>query len=85
MSGTKTAPKFVPVHKMKWDASLLSVLSASHAVTGCDTVKPFTGHDNVTAWKGFEKTSQPLTGLGNGQLTNESVDNVEKFVYKILD
>ena len=35
MSGTKTAPKFVPVHEMKWDASLLFVLTASHAVTGC--------------------------------------------------
>ena len=34
MSGMKTAPKFVPVHEMKWDASLLSVLPASHAVIG---------------------------------------------------
>ena len=33
MSATKTAPKFVLVHEMKWDASLLSVLPASHAVT----------------------------------------------------
>ena len=49
MSGTKTAPKFVPVHEMKWDASLLSVLPASHAVTGCDTVSPFAGHGKVTA------------------------------------
>ena len=33
----------------------------------------------------WEFNSQPLTGLGYGQLTNESVDNVEKFVCKILD
>ena len=39
MSTTKTAPKFVAVHLIKWDASLLSLLPASHAVTGCDTVK----------------------------------------------
>ena len=79
MSGTKTAPKFVRAHEMKWDASLLSVLPASHAVTGCDTVSPFAGHGKVTAWEAFEDNSQPLTGLGYGQLTNETVDNVEKF------
>ena len=49
MSGTKTAPKFVPVHEMKRDACLLSVLPASHAVTGCDTVSPFAWHGKVTA------------------------------------
>ena len=49
MSGTKTAPKVVPVHEMKWDASLLSVLPGSHAVADCDTVSPFAGHDKVTA------------------------------------
>ena len=49
MSGTKTAPKFVPVHEMKWDVCLLSVLPASHAVTGCNTVSQFTGHGKVTA------------------------------------
>ena len=49
MSGTKTAPKVVPVHGMKWDACLLSVLPASHAVIGCDTVSPFTWHGKVTA------------------------------------
>ena len=43
MSGTKTAPKVVPLHDMKRDASLLCVLPASHAVTGCDTVSPFAG------------------------------------------
>ena len=49
MSGTKMAPKFVRVHEIKWDASLLSVLPASHAVTGCDTASPFAGHGKVTA------------------------------------
>ena len=49
MSGTKTAPKFVRVYEIKWDASLLSALPASHAVTGCDTASPFAGHGKVTA------------------------------------
>ena len=47
-------------------------MPASHAVTGCDTVSPFTGHGKVTAWKAFENNSQPLTGLGYGPLTNDS-------------
>ena len=85
MSGMKTVPKCVPVHEMKRDASLLSVLPASHAVTSCDIVSLFAGHGKVTAWKAFENNSQSLTGLGYGQLTNESVDNVEKCVFKILD
>ena len=58
---------------------ILSVLPASHAVTGCDTVSPLAGHGKVTAWKAFENNSQPLYGLGYGQLTNETVDNVGKF------
>ena len=49
MSGTKTAPKVVPVHEMKWDASLHSVLPVSNAITNCDTVSPFAGHGKVTA------------------------------------
>ena len=85
MSGTETAPKFVPFHEIKCDASLLYVLPASHAVICCETVIPFAGHGKVTAIKAFENNSQPLTGLGYGQLTNESVDNVEKFVCKIPD
>ena len=85
MLGMKMAPKFVPVHEMIWDAALLSVLPDSHAVAGCYTVSPFAGHDKVTAWKTFENNSQPLTGLGYGQLTNETVNKVEKFICKIFD
>ena len=85
MSGTKTTPKFVLIHEMKWDAALLSVLPASHVVTGCDTVSPFAGHGKVTAWKAFENNSKPLNGLGYGQLPNATVDNVGKFVLKLFD
>ena len=63
MPGTKTALKCVQVHEMKRDASLLSVLPTSHAVTGCDTVSQFAGNG-----KAFENNSQSLTGLGYGQL-----------------
>ena len=33
MSGTKKDPKYVPVHEMKLDAALRSVLPAFHALT----------------------------------------------------
>ena len=39
----------------------------------------------MTAWKAFENNSQLLAGLGYEQLTNETVDSVEKFVCKIYD
>ena len=55
------------------DAALRSVLPAFHAITGCDTVSQFTGHDNVTAWKAFESNSQLLMG-------KETKDNAEKIV-----
>ena len=44
---------------MKWDAALISVVPASHAVTGhgCDTVSPFAGRSKVTARKAFENNS----------------------------
>ena len=56
MSGTKKAPKFVPVHEMKWDAALQFVFPAFHAVIGCDTVSQFAGHGKVTAWKALTIT-----------------------------
>ena len=83
MSGTEKAPKFVPVHEMKWGAALRSVLPVFHVVTGCDTVSQFAGHGNVAACKTFKNNSQLLTGLGYGQLINKTEDNVEKFACKL--
>ena len=85
MSGTKKDPKYVPILEMKLDAALRSVLPAFHASTGCDTVSQFAGIGKVTAWKAFENNSQLLAGLGCGQLTSETTDNVEDFVCKIYD
>ena len=69
---------------MKLDAALLSVLLA-FCITGCDTISQFAWHCKVTAWKAFENNNQLLTGLRCGQLTNKTVDNFKKFVYKIDD
>ena len=49
-----------------------STLSAFHAVTGCDTVSQFAGHDKVTACKAFKQISQLLTSLGFSELTEET-------------
>ena len=85
MSGTKKDHKYVPIHEIKLEVALRSVLPAFHAVTGCDTVSQFAGIGKVTAWKALENNSQLLTGLGCGQLTTETMDNVEDFVCKIYD
>ena len=76
MSGTKKDPKYVPIHEIKLDAALRSVLPGFLAVTGCDTVSQFAGIGKVPAWKVFENNSQLLAGLGWGQLTTEKVDSV---------
>ena len=81
MLGTKKDPKYVPVHEMKLDAALRSVLPAFHALTGCDTVSQFAGHGKVTAWKVFENNSQLLASLGCGQLTHDTLDSVESVKY----
>ena len=85
MSGTKNDHKRVPIHGMKLDASLWSVLPGFHALTGCDTVIQFSGNGKVTAWKAFENNSQLLIGLGCGRLTTETIDYMEDFVCKIYD
>ena len=85
MSGTKKDPKYVLIHEMKLDTVLWSVLPAFPALTGCDNVSQFAGIGKVTAWKAFENKSQLLAGLGCGQLTTETIDNVEDFVCKIYD
>ena len=35
--------------------------------------------------KAFENNSQLLNVLGYGQLTNENVDNIDKFVCKVFE
>ena len=58
MSGTKKDPKHVPVHEIKLNDQLQSVLPAFHALTGCDTVSQFAEHGKVTSWKAFRNRSQ---------------------------
>ena len=62
-----------------------STLPAFHAVTGCDTVSQFAGIGKVTAWKAFKENSQLLVSLGSGDLTEETLNSVEKFVCKIYE
>ena len=85
MSRTKKDPKHVPIHEMKLDATLRSVLPAFHALIGCDTVSQCACNCKVTAWKAFENNSQLLTALGCGRLTTETIYNAEDFVCKIYD
>ena len=82
-SETARDPKYVPVHEIKLDVAMRSTLPAFHAVTGCDTVSQFAGIGKVTAWKTFKENSHLLVSLGCGNLTEETPNSVEKFVFKI--
>ena len=68
MSGTKKDPKYEPVHEIKENDELRSVLPAFHALTDCDTVSQFAEHGNITVWKAFEDNSQ-----GCGELTHDTL------------
>ena len=68
MSGTKKGPKYVPVHEIKVNYELRSVLPAFQALTDCDSVSQFAEHGKVTAWKTFEDNSQ-----GCGELTHDTL------------
>ena len=58
MSGTKKDPKYIPVHEIKVNDELRSVLPAFQALTDFDTVSQFAEHGKVTAWKAFEDNSR---------------------------
>ena len=45
----------------------------------------FAGIGKMTAWNALGNNRQLLAGLGCGQLTTETIDNVEDFVCKIYD
>ena len=62
-----------------------STLPAFHAVTGCDIDNQFAEPGKVTAWKAFKQNSQMLTSLSFGELTEETLCSVEKFVCKIYE
>ena len=80
MSGTKKDPKYVPVHEIKLNGELRSVLPFLQALTAIQLAE----YGKVTAWKAFEDNSQLLTGLGCGELTHDTLERVEKFCVKCM-
>ena len=73
MSGTKKDPKYVPVHEIKVNDELRSVLPAFQALTDCDMVSQFAEHGKVTALKAFEDNSQVCGELTHDTLTGWKV------------
>ena len=51
-------PKYVPVHEIKVNDELRSVLPAFQALSNCDMVSQFAEHGKVTSWKAFGDNSQ---------------------------
>ena len=67
-AGTLNASKYFPVNEIRMLLSidLVDTLLAFHAITGCDSVSPFSGNDKKSAWVVFKQHHTDLIGLGKG-------------------
>ena len=84
-AGTSKEPKYFPVHAIRevLSADQIDTLLAFHAVTGCDSVSQFCGHDKKTAWQVFQKHHKDLADLGKGYLTENTVVSAEIVICKM--
>ena len=64
-------------------AGSVSALLPFHASTGCDTTSYICNHSKKSAWKVFLEHHKPLSSLGEGELTEEKMKEVEEFVCKM--
>ena len=71
-AGTSNAPNYVPVLEIRMllYIDLVDTLLSFHAITECDSVSQFSGHDKKTTWAVFKQHYTDLIGLGHGSLSN---------------
>ncbi len=62
------------------DASSAKLLLQFHAFTGCDSTSYFTRHTKKTCIKTFFQHKEYLKNLGNGELSDNTIQDVETFV-----
>lgn len=83
-AGTNNAPKYIPVKEIlsKWKLTddQSKGLLPFHAVTGSDTTSFFYGHTKRTSLSVYLDHPSLLSGLGKDPITEESLDEVERFV-----
>lgn len=56
---------------------------AFHVLTGCDTTSYLLGHGKKTCWKVFKGHHHLLTGMGQGELDEQTVKDTKLFMCKV--
>ena len=85
MSGTATKRKYFNIRAIyeNLPAGSVSALLPFYALTGCDTTSFICNHSKKSAWKVFLQHNTLLSSLGEGELTEEKMKEVEEFVCKL--
>ena len=80
--------KYIPFHEIATQLSsvsaLLESIPAFHALTGSDTTSFVSGHSKKSARKIFKKHSELLRNLGEGELSEPTVRDAERFFLQIV-
>ena len=88
-AGTAAMRKYIPIHtiadRLAFNNSTMKDITAFHAITGSDTTSYLFRHGKKTCWKVFQEYSHLLTGLGQGELDEETAKDVELFICKVYN
>ena len=84
-SGTATKRKYFNIRAIyeNLPAGSVTALPPFHALTGCDTTSFICKHSKISTWKVFLKHHALFSSLGEGELTEEKMKEVEEFVCKM--
>lgn len=89
VAGTSSKPKNIPDHAVREknfpSLDLRKHLVAFHALTGCDTTPFFYGISKKSALKVYRDNYELSEGLGEGDLTDQTIKDCEKFVCKLYN
>ena len=85
MSGTATKRKYFNIREIYGNlpAGSVSALLPFHALMGCDTTSFIYNHSKKAAWKVFLQHHKLLSSIGEGELAEGKMKEVEKFVCKM--
>ena len=84
-SGTSKKPRYIQIHDIhtRLPKDIVDALLAFHAITGCDSVSQYLGHNKKKAWKIFLEHRYLLSDLGRGELTPATASAAETFICRI--
>ena len=86
-SGTSKKRRYIPIDAVfnKLPSGSASSLLASHALPWCDTTSYIGNHTKRSSWNIFKEHHGLLKNLGIGELTDDTVQSSETFVYRIYN